>query len=53
MAICHLLAITPFNENNHYPNVIIVCFDANAINTATGDINITKNDNEESALLIS
>ena len=37
-----LFAVETFNERVFYPNIIVVCFDANAIKTNTGDIFITK-----------
>ena len=38
LSLTQLLAITKFNEEHSYPNSIIICFDANAINSRTGEI---------------
>jgi len=33
-----LIAVVPFDDSIHVPNVITVCFDAESINSTTGDI---------------
>lgn len=40
IALTQLIAFTTFNEKDFYPNSIIICFDANAINSRTGEIMI-------------
>jgi len=37
-----LLSIEVFNAKYHYENNLVVCFDANAINTKTGEIKVNK-----------
>ena len=44
IASLQIFAITNFDEKYFYPNSIVVCFDANAINTTTGDIKAEQNE---------
>ena len=48
MSLCmlilfNLVAFERFHSEKHYPNVLIVAFDANAINTQIGEINVVSN----------
>ena len=44
IAVIKIISATAFNDKDFYPNILIVNFDAKAINTTTGDIDIRKNE---------